>query len=139
MRVGDGHARFFISYLASPVSSLFPSLLGLNLPCPLFGYPTNALGAVISFIYSWKLTLLSFFVAMPLGLFAGYYRFKYELEFNKLYEAVFAESSKWASESIGAIRTVSSLTLEDAICQRYQVLLDGHVTSAIKKARCVIY
>jgi ATP-binding cassette, subfamily B (MDR/TAP), member 1 len=74
---------------------------------------------------------------MPIGLFCGYYRMKYEVEFNKLYEAVFAESSKWASESIGAIRTVASLTLEDAICRRYQDLLDGHVSSAIKKARCV--
>lgn len=93
--------------------------------------------SVISFIYSWKLALLSFFVVVPIGLFAGYYRFKYEIQFNKMYEDVFAESSKWASESIGAIRTVCSLTLEDTICQRYQELLDGHVTKAIKKARYV--
>lgn len=48
---------------------------------------------------------------------------------------VFSESSKWAAESIGAFRCVSSLTLEDVIIERYQKLLDGHVVSAYRKAR----
>lgn len=48
---------------------------------------------------------------------------------------VFAESSKWAAEAIGAFRCVSSLTLEDVIIERYQKLLDGHVMSAYRKAR----
>jgi ABC-type multidrug transport system fused ATPase/permease subunit len=48
---------------------------------------------------------------------------------------VFSESSKWASESIGAFRTVSSLTLEDIICDRYSDLLYGHVNNAFRKSR----
>lgn len=48
---------------------------------------------------------------------------------------VFSESSKWAAESIGAFRCVSSLTLEDVIIERYKKLLDGHVVSAYRKAR----
>jgi hypothetical protein len=76
---------------------------------------------------------------MPIGLVAGFERVRYEKQFNKLYEGVFAESSKWASESIGAIRTVASLTLEDTICQRYQELLDGHVRKGVKKATYVTH
>lgn len=49
--------------------------------------------------------------------------------------AVFAESSKWAAEAIGAFRCVSSLTLEDVINERYERLLRGHVTDAYRKAR----
>jgi ATP-binding cassette, subfamily B (MDR/TAP), member 1 len=48
---------------------------------------------------------------------------------------VFSESSKWAAEAIGAFRCVSSLTLENVIIERYQKLLEGHVTSAYRKAR----
>lgn len=71
---------------------------------------------------------------MPIGLVAGYLRFKYELEFEQMYAEVFAESSKFAAEAIAAFRTVSSLTLEETICTRYDGLLTHHVTDAYKKA-----
>ncbi|ROV99983.1 hypothetical protein VMCG_06178 [Cytospora schulzeri] len=45
------------------------------------------------------------------------------------------ESSKWASEAIGAFRSVSALTLEDMIIQRYERLLHGHTMAAYRKAR----
>lgn len=50
-------------------------------------------------------------------------------------QEVFAESSKFAAESIGAFRTVTSLTLEDMICRRYEALLADHVKKAFNKAR----
>jgi ATP-binding cassette subfamily B (MDR/TAP) protein 1 len=66
---------------------------------------------------------------------AGYFRLKYELEFEKMYSAIFAESSKFAAESIGAFRTVTSLTLENSILTRYDKLLSGHVLAAYKRSR----
>lgn len=48
---------------------------------------------------------------------------------------VFAESSKFAAEAIGALRTVTSLTLEDTICTRYAVLLQDHVDEGTREAR----
>lgn len=62
-------------------------------------------------------------------------RVRYELQFEKMNQAVFAESSKFAAESIGAFRTVNSLTLEDMICRRYEFLLADHVKKASKKAK----
>lgn len=50
---------------------------------------------------------------------------------------VFDESSKWASEAIGAFRCVSSLILEDMIIHKYQQLLHEHTMSAYRKARWV--
>ncbi len=90
---------------------------------------------IIAFIFGWKLTLLTTFVAMPIILAAGFFRIRYEIQFESLNQAVFAESSKFAAESIGAFRTVSSLTLEDMICRRYEVLLQGHVTAAFHKSK----
>ena len=72
---------------------------------------------------------------MPIGLAAGYLRLKYELDFERMYAEVFAESSTFAAEAISAFRTVSSLTLEDTIGNRYESLLSHHVVEAFKKAR----
>ena len=90
---------------------------------------------IIAFIFGWKLTLVTVFVAMPIILAAGFFRVRYEIQFESMNQAVFAESSKFAAESIGAFRTVSSLTLEDMICRRYEALLQGHVTAAFHKAK----
>nr|XP_036585590.1 ABC transporter [Colletotrichum truncatum]KAF6795641.1 ABC transporter [Colletotrichum truncatum] len=110
-------------------------LLGLNMAM-VYVAIFNVIGAIaIAFAFGWKLALVAFFVTMPVGLVSGYLRFKYEIEFDKMNAAVFAESSKFAAESIGAFRTVSALTLEDHTCLRYETLLKGHVTHAFKKAR----
>jgi ATP-binding cassette, subfamily B (MDR/TAP), member 1 len=66
---------------------------------------------------------------------AAYYRMKYEMEFDEMNSAVFAESAKFASESISAFRTVCSFSLEEKICTRYDMLLHHHVIKAYTKAR----
>ncbi|KAK1997115.1 P-loop containing nucleoside triphosphate hydrolase protein [Colletotrichum falcatum] len=110
-------------------------LLGLNMAFLLMAV-FNILGALsIAFAFGWKLALVATFVTMPVGLFAGYWKFKYELEFEKMNAAVFAESSRFAAEAIGAFRTVSSLTMESVIHSRYDGLLRSHVLEAYKKAR----
>lgn len=90
---------------------------------------------IIGFVFGWKLTLLTVFVAMPIIMTAGFFRVKYEFQFESMNQAVFAESSKFAAESIGAFRTVTSMTMEDTICRRYELLLQSHVKAAFKKSR----
>ncbi|KAF4967770.1 hypothetical protein FSARC_4744 [Fusarium sarcochroum] len=112
-------------------------LMGVNM-ASVFIALFNVIGAIsIAFAFAWKLALVSCCVVLPVMIASAYWRFKYELAFEKMNNDVFAESSKFASESIGAFRTVTSLTLEDSICQRYETLLSEHVTSAYKKARWV--
>ncbi|KAK1989151.1 P-loop containing nucleoside triphosphate hydrolase protein [Colletotrichum cereale] len=110
-------------------------LLGLNMSSLVMAV-FNIVGALsIAYAFGWKLALVATFVTMPVGLFAGYWKFKYELEFEKMNAAVFAESSRFAAEAIGAFRTVSSLTMEDVIHSRYDMLLRSHVSEAYRKAR----
>lgn len=112
-------------------------LMGLNM-ASVFVALFNVVGAIsIAFAFAWKLALVSCCVVLPIMIVSAYWRFKYELAFEKMNNDVFAESSKFASESIGAFRTVTSLTLEDSICLRYQNLLNEHVVSAYRKARWV--
>ncbi|KAL2199172.1 P-loop containing nucleoside triphosphate hydrolase protein [Corynascus similis CBS 632.67] len=120
--------------LSSDPQSL-KELLGINLMLVLIGIFSLAGALAISFAYGWKLALVALCVTVPLGILAGYFRVRYELQFNKMNDEVFQESSKFGAESIGAFRTVSALVMEDSICDRYQKLLDGHVMAAFKKAR----
>ncbi|KAI0430056.1 multidrug resistance protein [Xylaria sp. FL1042] len=109
-------------------------LLGINMALVYTSFFTLIGALAIAYAFGWKLALVATTVTAPIGLVAGYFRFRYELEFEKLNNAVFAESSQFAAEAIGAFRTVSSLTLEDTINDRYEKLLMGHVTHAFRKA-----
>ncbi|KAI1376245.1 P-loop containing nucleoside triphosphate hydrolase protein [Hypoxylon crocopeplum] len=110
-------------------------LLGTNMAMVYNSFFTLIGALAIAFAFGWKLALVATCVTMPIGLTAGYFRFKYELEFEQMYAEVFAQSSKFAAEAIAASRTVASLTLEDTICDRYESLLSHHVVGAFKKAR----
>jgi ATP-binding cassette subfamily B (MDR/TAP) protein 1 len=110
-------------------------LLGINMAIVLISM-CNIVGCItMSFIFGWKLTLVTVCSAVPIILVAGFFRVRYETQFEKMNNKVFAESSKFASESIGAIRTVSALTLEPEICARYETLLRNHTLSAFHKAK----
>jgi ATP-binding cassette, subfamily B (MDR/TAP), member 1 len=110
-------------------------LLGINMAIVLISI-FNIVGCIsMSFYFGWKLTLLTVFSSMPIILAAGYFRIRYETQFEKMNYEVFAKSSKFATEAISAFRTVSSLTLETSICDRYETLLHNHTKSAFRKAR----
>ncbi|CAK7267703.1 hypothetical protein SEPCBS119000_002686 [Sporothrix epigloea] len=110
-------------------------LLGTNMSMSATAIFTIIGALIVSFVFGWKLALVAFAVVVPLVLVSGFYRMRYEVEFQNMNAAVFAESSKWAAESIDAFRTVTALTLEEIICKRYETLLAGHVHAAFKKAR----
>jgi len=96
----------------------------------------NLLGSlIISFVYGWKLTLVALFSIMPIILGAGYMRMRLEIEFEKKNAQVFEESSQFATEAVGAFRTVLSLIMEDMIGNRYEGLLSSHVKHAFGSAK----
>lgn len=110
-------------------------LLGINMGMVMIA-GMNLLGSsILGFIFGWKLTIVTLFVVCPLVVTAGFFRIRYELQFEAMNQAVFADSSKFAAESITAFRTVTALTLEDMICTRYNSLLQGHVNNAFHKAK----
>ncbi|PQE27121.1 putative leptomycin B resistance pmd1 protein [Rutstroemia sp. NJR-2017a WRK4] len=110
-------------------------LLGINMAMVLTAIFNITGCLIIGFVFAWKLCIVVAFVALPILLIGGYYRVRYEIQFEKMNQAVFAESSKFAAEAITAFRTVTSLTLEDMISSRYEELLDWHVNAAMKKSR----
>jgi ATP-binding cassette subfamily B (MDR/TAP) protein 1 len=90
---------------------------------------------IISFIFGWKLSLVGVLAIMPIVLIAGYYRVHLEGSFEKMNSVVFASSSQFGAEAISGFRTVTSLTMEDTITNRFDNLLKFHVKKAIAHAK----
>lgn len=121
------------SRIASDAKSL-EEVFGLNLGLALSGM-FNVVGCIIiSLIFSWKLGVVALCVTMPIMLSSGFWKYRHEVQFDQMNSSVFAESSQFATEAIGAIRTVSALTMEDTITERYSKLLADHVQAAHTKA-----
>lgn len=110
-------------------------MLGINMALSYVAVLSLIGCIIIAFVYGWKLALVAVLVAMPVIMIAGFFRVRYEIQFEAMNQTVFAESSKFAAEAIGAFRTVTALTMEDMIARRYEVLLQDHVRKAFLKAR----
>ncbi|KAI0172630.1 ABC transporter [Hypoxylon sp. FL1284] len=116
-------------------AKLLEELFGINMVSWLSGVWTVIGCIIISLSFGWKLGLIALFITMPITLASGVWKYRHEVQFNQMNEAVFMESSQFATEAINAIRTVSSLTMEPTINSRYQKLLQGHVDTARRKAQ----
>ncbi|KAI9166930.1 LOW QUALITY PROTEIN: MDR efflux pump ABC3 [Paramyrothecium foliicola] len=133
----EDHSHGTMTSRASGDPAQLEELMGANMASVYVAIFNVTGGITIAFVFGWKLALVSCCVVLPVSIITSFWRFKYEIQFEKMNAEVFAESSKFASESIGAFRTVTSLTLESPICKRFATLCNGHVVSAYKKARWV--
>ncbi|KAK7947154.1 ABC transporter BEA3 [Apiospora aurea] len=110
-------------------------LLGLNLVIFLSGVFTVVGCLVISLVFGWKLALVGTFVTMPVMLASGLWKLRQEVKFDQMNSTVFTESAQFATEAVGAMRTVAAFNMEQSIIDRYRVLLDDHVKVALRKAQ----
>lgn len=120
---------------------LLGELIGLNGIFPLIAVFNLTGCIIIGFVFGWKLTLVIFFSAMPVMLAASFIRIRYELQFVEWNSRVFAHSSQFATEAVGAFRTVTSLTMEDYILKKYSDLLDDQIRQATRQAihACLVF
>ncbi|KAL6706257.1 hypothetical protein ACN47E_005992 [Coniothyrium glycines] len=110
-------------------------LLGMNMAMALISI-FGLLGCImIAFIFSWKYALVVIVSSLPIILAGGWYRVRYEIIFEARNNKIFAESAQFATEAIGAMRTVASLTLERTICNSYDALLQSHISKSWREAR----
>ncbi|KAJ3528005.1 hypothetical protein NM208_g10425 [Fusarium decemcellulare] len=80
--------------------------------------------SVLALVVSWKLGLVGVFAGMPPMLLAGYARIRLETKMDTDMGKRFSASSSVASETVTAIRTVSSLAIEDSVLTKYTNELD---------------
>lgn len=133
----DGHSHGTLVARARDDPQKLEEMMGTNLAQVCIAIFAIIGGIIMSMVYSWKLALVSLCAVAPLCVLSGYIRMRYEVQFENMSDAVFDESSQFASEAIGAFRTVTSLTLESSILNRFERLCHAHMLSAYKKARWV--
>ncbi|KAF4485680.1 multidrug resistance [Fusarium agapanthi] len=133
----DDHSQGTMAARSAEDPRQLEELLGSNMASVFIALWTLMGTVAIALAFAWKLALVSLCVVVPILLAAGYWRMRYEIKFEEMNNAVFVDSSKFASESIGAFRTVASFTLEGAICDQFRTLNSNHVKDAFKKARWV--
>ncbi|KAJ5713554.1 uncharacterized protein N7483_010735 [Penicillium malachiteum] len=85
----------------------------------------NVLGCcILSLVIGWKLALPVMALGVPLLFGAGYFRMRMEMSNQDRVTAIYQEAARFASEAVGAIRTVSSLALEQKVLDGYERRLD---------------
>lgn len=130
----DSHSVGALTAQLATDPSQLQELLGTNMSFVVISI-LNVVGCLtIAFYFGWKLSIVTLSSSMPLIIAAAFFRIRYESQFEKTNNEVFAESAKFATESIGAFRTVSALTLEDTIIGRYETLLHQQIRKAFWKS-----
>ncbi|RYP43462.1 hypothetical protein DL770_011677 [Monosporascus sp. CRB-9-2] len=107
-------------------------LLGINSGLILINVVTVIAVSVLGIAYGWKLGLVCVFAALPPLLLSGYLRIRLEYKLEEDTSARFASSAAIAAEAISAIRTVSSLTLENKMLEMYRERLDIVAEQSVK-------
>lgn len=131
----QGHNPGSLTSQLSTDCTQLQQLMSLEMSMALIAVVNLVGSCIIALIYGWKLSLVALFAAMPVILAAGYFRMRFEMQFEKATASVFEDSSQFATEAVGAFRTVLSLILEETIGDRYDSLLKGHVAAAFSSAR----
>ncbi|KAL0942751.1 multidrug resistance protein 3 (p glycoprotein 3) [Colletotrichum truncatum] len=106
------------------VAQAILELMSVNVVLILITLFTIVACATLSIATSWKLGLVGVFAGLvPLSL-GGYARIRLEMRMDQSNQKRFSESAAIASESVLAIRTVSSLAIEGRVLKRYTDGLD---------------
>ncbi|KIX08813.1 uncharacterized protein Z518_03470 [Rhinocladiella mackenziei CBS 650.93] len=93
----------------------------------------NLIGScTLALAYDWQLALVAIFGCIPPLFAAGFTRMRLEMSSQDRMRMMYHESARFASEAIGAIRTVSSLTLEPKVVKTYD---DKLTTTSAKDLR----
>jgi ATP-binding cassette, subfamily B (MDR/TAP), member 1 len=107
-------------------------LLGLNSSVILNNIVTVIACAILGIAYGWKLGLACSLGALPPILVAGYARVRLDTKLDNDTAQRFASSAALATEAVGSIKTVASLTLEAKVVEQYHEKLSTIASQSIK-------
>lgn len=117
------------SRIDSNSQSIF-ELMGFNIAIIVISMVAVIASSIMSIAYSWKLGLVGVFAGLPPMLLAGYARIRVETKMDANIDKRFSKSASIASETVTAIRTVSSLAIEEDVLRRYTSELDTAISDS---------
>jgi ATP-binding cassette subfamily B (MDR/TAP) protein 1 len=104
--------------------------MGFNTALILMAVINVIASSILAIVISWKLGLVGVFAGLPAVLLAGYARIRVETKMDEDIDKSFTQSSSIASETIMAIRTVSSLAIEQTVLNQYTNKLDNSLSES---------
>lgn len=107
-------------------------LMGFNIGFILIAVTNVATCSILGIVYAWKLGLVIVFAGTPALVGFGWCKMRFDSKLDRIIAKRLTTSSAIASESTTAIRTVSSLGIEQAILDRYTFELDQAITASVK-------
>ncbi|KAL2127194.1 hypothetical protein VTI74DRAFT_11118 [Chaetomium olivicolor] len=107
-------------------------LMGLNEALILIAVLNVATCSILGLAHSWKLGLAIVFGGLPPLITAGRLKIRLDMKLDNTVSKNNSTSASIASEAITAIRTVSSLAIEDRVLGRYTAELDHAVAGTVK-------
>ncbi|KAK2189433.1 hypothetical protein NP493_106g00021 [Ridgeia piscesae] len=134
----DDHRRStgaLITRLSTDASAV-QGASGVKLGSTLQGGVSILAGLVIGFVYSWQLTLVILAFA-PFLVIGGTLQFKMMSGGTGTSQGALEGAGKVATESMGNIRTVASLSKEKHFVEEYQKLTDIPYKQSLKRAHLV--
>ncbi|KAI1498608.1 P-loop containing nucleoside triphosphate hydrolase protein [Biscogniauxia marginata] len=128
------HPENTVGALTGKLDSVAQSILELmtiNITIILINVFSIVSCSILAIIVSWKLGLVAVFGGLPCLLFAGYARIRLETRMDDGNSKRFSGSAAIASEAVLAIRTVSSLAIENSVLQKYTGELDHAIQQSL--------
>ncbi|GAB1321098.1 Leptomycin B resistance protein pmd1 [Madurella fahalii] len=107
-------------------------LMGFNIGLILIAVLNVVICSIIGIAHSWKLGLVVVLGGLPPLLGAGWLKIRLDMKMDHDNSKRSSTSASIASEAITAIRTVSSLAIEERVLHRYTVELDHAVNGTIR-------
>lgn len=119
--------------LASRVDSNPQSILelmGFNIGLILVSVLNLLACSILAIAHDWNLGLVVVCAGLPPLVGAGYLKIRFDAKLDRDTSKRYSASASIASESVSAIRTVSSLAIEESVLQKYTNELDLAVTGS---------
>ncbi|KAF6806884.1 ATP-binding cassette sub-family B member 5 [Colletotrichum sojae] len=105
-------------------------LMGFNIALAFLSLISIVASSIFAIAVSWKLGLVGVLAGMPPLVLSGYARIRIETKMDTDIDKKFSTSASIASETVNAIRTVSSLAIEKSVLQKYTMELDTAIASS---------
>ncbi|KAF5011949.1 hypothetical protein FDECE_1955 [Fusarium decemcellulare] len=116
----DSYPQAVFELMGFNVALIFVSVVGVLSCC------------VVALAYGWKLGVVIIFAGLPPLLASGYARIRMEAAMDAKISKRFSASASIASEAINAIRTVSSLAIENSVLADYNKELEHAISDSFR-------
>ncbi|KAM3070925.1 hypothetical protein ACMFMG_009836 [Clarireedia jacksonii] len=132
--VEENHSAGSLTAQLTSYTQQLENLMSTSLGLIFVVFVNLVASCILSLLESWKLALVAIFGSLPVIILAGYLHVQLQSSAQARNKNLFLESARYVSEVAGAVKTISSLTMEEDVCKKLEVKLEGLMRKAYREA-----